>query len=180
MCIRSILFQCLSVRAGTPIMFYLHFLMTPRFPFWEFKKCLGRRGWKASWTGRYRIIGSKGQRRLYRFPMPVALCSLILHLHHLTSGHPDCQHSWLLSLAEPTLRMWLKSILLDPSLEVQTGLLRIIKFLAPMVVLPICFSMMFLSFYMNKFSQQCFPAFWTPRQVLKMILACTMRWIWGK
>lgn len=94
--------------------------MTPCFPLWEFKQCLRGRGWKASWTGWCRITGSEGQRRLYRFPTPVTLCSLILRLHHLTRGHPDCQKMHGLSLwPEPTLRMWLKSILLDPSLEVQ-------------------------------------------------------------
>lgn len=63
---------------------------------------------------------NEGQRQLSRFSVPATLCSWIFRLHHLTSGHPDCQLIHGLSFwPEPTLRMWLKSILLDPSLEVQ-------------------------------------------------------------
>lgn len=93
----------------------------PVFPYRELKKCQGSRGWKASWTGWYRILESKGQKRLYMFLRPVMLWSLNLHLW--LSANWWARFCWSihgLSLwAELTLKIWLKFICLEPSLEVQ-------------------------------------------------------------
>ena len=145
------------------------------FPYRELKKCQGSRGWKASWTDWYRIIESKGQKRLYMFLRPVMLWSLNLHLWLSASWWARfCWSIHGLSLwAQLTLKIWLKFICLEPSLEVQVYPPRDTQnnwILVPRAALLI-WCIRDVSPIWATFFYQCFLGFWIPRQMSKMIFA---------
>lgn len=79
------------------IAFYLHFLMTSCFPFWEFKSCPGGRGWKASYAGWYGIVGPE-VRGGCTGSLGQSLSEVWISIYVVWTGcHPE--HLWLLSLA---------------------------------------------------------------------------------
>lgn len=89
------------------------------FPIREFQKCQGRRGWKPSWNGWFRITESKGQKRFYSFLRPVMLWSLNLHLWRFDKWSSDAIEIWWPLFGQSWLKIWLKVIFLKPLLDVQ-------------------------------------------------------------